>query len=92
MSDNKSPGQVAYEEYRGGSAFYPTWESAEPSRRKFWENIAAKVVAEIPTITFLKRLFRELSDEDRLAWINDNFPCCRHCGSLDTSCQCWNDE
>jgi len=33
--------------------------------------------------------WRMLTDEQRHALISK---CCRGCGSLDTSCQCWNDE
>lgn len=36
-------------------------------------------------------MWRELTDEQRLAFL-ELLPCCRHCGSLDTGCQCWNDE
>jgi hypothetical protein len=31
------------------------------------------------------------TDEQRLEFIAE-LPCCRHCGSLNTRCQCWNDE
>jgi hypothetical protein len=34
-------------------------------------------------------LWRALSDERRLELMA---LCCRGCGSLDTGCQCWNDE
>lgn len=35
--------------------------------------------------------WQELTDEQRLEFLN-SLPCCRHCGSLDVGCQCWNDE
>lgn len=35
--------------------------------------------------------WESLTDEQRLAFL-ERHPCCRHCGSLDTSCQCWNDD
>lgn len=35
--------------------------------------------------------WQDITDEQRLAYLG-RYPCCRHCGSLDTGCQCWNDE
>lgn len=34
-------------------------------------------------------LWEKLSDEQRLSFRNS---CCSGCGTLDTSCQCWNDD
>lgn len=51
-----------------------------------------QAIGEYPTLKKLKELFRLMSDDDRLEWLDDNFPCCDHCGSLHPNCQCWNDE
>lgn len=39
--------------------------------------------------TGLPAAWRSLADEQRYELAHS---CCRGCGSLDTSCQCWNDE
>lgn len=44
-----------------------------------------------PTLAQLKELFELMDDHVRLEWLDRNFPCCHHCGSLRTNCQCWND-
>ena len=36
-----------------------------------------------------KRIFKELSDEERLEVMNDY---CKVCGCDNPNCQCWNDE
>ena len=37
----------------------------------------------------VKRLFKELTDEERLEVMNRY---CKSCGSDNPRCQCWNDE
>ena len=36
-----------------------------------------------------KRIFKELSDDERMEVMREY---CRHCGSDNPRCQCWNDE
>lgn len=36
-----------------------------------------------------KNIFKTLTDEERLEVMGEY---CRHCGSEDNNCQCWNDE
>lgn len=40
-------------------------------------------------VDLVRKLWSELTDEQRLDIITDT---CRGCGTLDPKCQCWNDE
>jgi hypothetical protein len=42
-----------------------------------------------PPVERIIEEMRELTDDQRHEIV---LSCCRHCGSLNTSCNCWNDE
>ncbi len=48
-----------------------------------------ELLKEIESGDYVKKLLDEMSDDERFE-IMDNY--CRHCGSKDPSCQCWNDD
>lgn len=59
----------------------PEWERGVKAAIEAGEKYEDAIAFDWPTWT----------DERRLAFL-ERLPCCRHCGSLDTGCQCWNDE
>lgn len=59
----------------------PEWERGVKAAIAAGEDYKATIIDEWSTLT----------DEQRLSFL-ERLPCCRHCGSLDTGCQCWNDE